>query len=64
MKLKENDVTFVEEADDDMNVVADEVILLEVEDMVDNEGDVADDDKDVVEVEALEKNINHQNYFV
>ena len=54
----------MEEADDDMNVVANEVILLEVEDMVDNEGDVADDDKDVVEVEALEKNINHQNYFV
>ena len=71
MNFKENDVTLLEEAE--------EVILVEVEDMVDdeidvdevadgevddtvevdmkvdNEGDVAIDDKDVEEVEALEK---------
>ena len=116
MKLKENDVTFLEEADDDINSVDEEVILVVVEDMVDdeidvdvdddlnvvvedvnmveevvlvddemdvdgvadgelddtvevdmkvdNEGDVADDDKDVEEVDALEKNVKHQNYFV
>ena len=36
---------------------------VEVDIKVDNEGDVADDDKYFEEMEAL-KNVNHQNYFV
>ena len=86
MNFKENDVTLLEEAegvilvevedmvDDEIDVdeVADGEVddTVEVDMKVDNEGDVADDDKDVEEVEALEniviikegawdKNINH-----
>ena len=50
----------------DVDEVADGEVddTVEVDMKVDNEGDVADDDKDVEEVDALEKNVKHQNYFV
>ena len=40
MRLKENNVTFVKKDDDDINLVAKEVKIVEEEDMVDDEIDI------------------------
>ena len=40
MRLKENNVTFVKKDDDDINLVANEVKIVEEEDMVDDEIDI------------------------
>ena len=61
MKLKENDVTFLEEADDDINSVDEEVILVVVEDMVDDEIDVnVRDDGEVYDTVEVDMKVNNE----
>ena len=68
INLVAKEVKIVEEEDMvydeiDIDVVADGEVddTVEVDMKVDTEGDVADDDKNVEEVEALENSFIHQN---